>query len=391
MLFDTRLLLDDGSGGDTSADYQSPDNTATIADAPIAEDPAPLVEDAGTDDVAAPAPAVGAVVDGSSDPLSSDVALLSGPTFSINSADDSADDSAASGSSTGAIPLPSGFTMGDPNSALYGASYYNGQKIIGNSGGYWILADGSQGPAYDPAVEDAITQNANAAYLGTVGNPGYAYESIIDPANTYTSPEVRTLLQDPEWAALQGAGPIYFDQLSPELQLKIKAIPNLYNSLIGNFGALSASVAGSSGVPTQPARYLVDGLTVDASGAPLPYDSPYYYNALADSMLQRQAAGISPEALSQNQLDMIAKNPALVTSLPPDFLKAITPTVTSLFGPLAVTPAPAPAAKALTSGGISSPLEATTGDTNGNQKVLIGALAVVLMVLAWVGLKSHGE
>jgi hypothetical protein len=27
----------------------------------------------------------------------------------------------------------------------------------------------------------------------------------------------------------------------------------------------------------------------------------------------------------------------------------------------------------------------------GNQKVVIGSLAIVLMVLAWVGLKSHGE
>jgi len=38
------------------------------------------------------------------------------------------------------------------------------------------------------------------------------------------------------------------------------------------------------------------------------------------------------------------------------------------------------------------PMITTAAPANdGNQKVLVGGLAVVLMVLAWVGLRSHGE
>lgn len=36
-------------------------------------------------------------------------------------------------------------------------------------------------------------------------------------------------------------------------------------------------------------------------------------------------------------------------------------------------------------------LEAPAPADNGNQKVLIGSLAIVLMVLAYVGLRSHND
>ncbi len=151
-----------------------------------------------------------------------------------------------------AVPgLPAGFTMGDPNSSNYGSSYYNGQKVIGNSGGFWQLADGTQGPAYNPADEQKIVDAANAAYLGSAGKPGASYMSALDPNNSYTSPEVRTLLQDPAWQAVQNTGPIYLNQFSPETQAEIKKIPNLYNDLQLNAGytppGSPAAAGGSAG------------------------------------------------------------------------------------------------------------------------------------------------
>ena len=179
--------------------------------------------------------------------------------------------------STSASGLPAGFTMGDPNSADWGSSYYNGQKVIGNSGGFWQLADGSQGPAYDPATEAAITNAANQAYVGSAGKPGYDYQSMVDPANTYTSPQVRALLQDPEWQAAYDTGPIYADQFSPQTQQLIKAIPDLntnlamsgsapagYQSFAGiGSGAPAAQTSAPSSAPPTGMRSIAPGAAND--------------------------------------------------------------------------------------------------------------------------------
>jgi len=141
--------------------------------------------------------------------------------------------------------------MGDPNSADWGSSYYNGQKVIGNNGQFWELANGAMGPAYDPATEKAITDQANAAYTGSAGKPGYEYQSALSASNPYTSPEVRALLADPEWQAAQNTGPIYANQFSPTTQAEIKKIPNLNTNLaLSGTGPNPYNANAANGLPT---------------------------------------------------------------------------------------------------------------------------------------------
>jgi hypothetical protein len=138
-----------------------------------------------------------------------------------------------------AAKLPAGYTMGDPTSSLWGAAYYNGVKLMSSPD--------------DPAVMALIQAAADAAYQ--VFNP-------IDAIRTSTNPDMQAVLLDPEWIALEGSGPIDWNTLSPTLQAKIKKVPNLYNSLIGNLSALTPPLitSGPTVAPTGPARYLQGGI-----------------------------------------------------------------------------------------------------------------------------------
>lgn len=161
---------------------------------------------------------------------------------------------ALSAAQAAAAKLPAGFTMGDPTSDQWGASYYNGVKVIGSGPTYkgdgttvFYLADNSEAP-WSQATMDAIQAAANAAY-GV-----YSYIAEIRTA----SPAMAAVLMDPEWIALQGGPPIDYNSLSAELQDKIKAVPNLYNTLIGNFAAVTPAPAPVA--PSGPQRYVVGGI-----------------------------------------------------------------------------------------------------------------------------------
>jgi len=135
-----------------------------------------------------------------------------------------------------AAALPAGYTMGDPLSPLWGAAYYNGVKLMS--------------PPDDPAVMALIQAAADAAYK---------VYAPIDAIRSSTNPYMQAVLLDPEWIALEGTGQqVIWDQLSAELQAKIKLVPNLYNLLIGNLSAIPAYVQPAA--PTGPARYLIGGI-----------------------------------------------------------------------------------------------------------------------------------
>lgn len=165
-----------------------------------------------------------------------------------------------------AAQLPSGFTMGDPTSDLWGATYYQGRKVIevgqAGPGGqlYYGLEDGSLGPVVSDAINQAITNAANAAY---------AVYNYINGLRTSTNPQMVAVLSDPEWIALQGKQVIW-SALSPELQAKIKLVPNLYNALTaGDPNATPETPPPPPpppAAPSGPAMYLVAGYLFDANG-----------------------------------------------------------------------------------------------------------------------------
>lgn len=178
-----------------------------------------------------------------------------------------------------AAKLPAGFTMGDPTSDMWGASYYNGQKIIGTSATgpdgqphYWVGDVGNYGPVQTAAIDQAIQDAANAAY---------GVFSYINELRT-ASPEMFAVLSDPEWIALQGQN-VDWNTLSSELQAKIQAVPLLYEQFT-NQAQFQADVqayqeqqaAAAAAAPPQPARYLVagiefldDGTVISINGTPV--------------------------------------------------------------------------------------------------------------------------
>lgn len=152
--------------------------------------------------------------------------------------------------------LPAGYTMGDPTSPLWGKAYYNGVALMS--------------PPDDAATYAAIQQAADLAYK---------IYSAIDSIRSSTNPYMVAVLLDPEWIAMENSGqPIVWANLSPGLQAKIKLVPNLYNSIIGNLAALDPpTITAGPTVATGPARYvqsgiefLADGTVVSYNGTPVP-------------------------------------------------------------------------------------------------------------------------
>jgi len=242
-----------------------------------------------------------------------------------------------------AAKLPAGFTMGDPTSDLWGASYYNGKKIIGSGPSYtgtgpnvWFLEDNSEGPAYSDTTMQLIQAAANAAY-GV-----YSYIEEIRTA----SPAMAAVLTDPEWIALQGGGPIDFTTLSSELQTKIKAVPDLYNTLIGNFAAVTPYVPPPA--PSGPARYLVGGIEFLEDG----------------TVISVNGTPVSGVTLTPAEVQSLVTTGALPAGDTGPAAPAPTTTITYVPGsPAAIaaaTPAPAPVAAG--SDGSSSPINFTAAN-----------------------------
>jgi hypothetical protein len=203
--------------------------------------------------------------------------------------------------------------MGDPTSPLWGAAYYNGVKLDSE-------------PA--PDIMALIQAAADAA--------GRIYDPIVS-IRTSTNPDMVAVLLDPEWINLQGTGaPIVWDSLSPELQDKIRRVPNLYNSLIGNLAALTPPLI--TPVPTGPARYvqggiefLSDGTVISYNGAAVPTGTmltPAEVSSLLNS-------GALPTGDSGPA--MTAQQKVTQTPLPPNPTNPIPYTYTA---PPAVSPSP---------------------------------------------------
>lgn len=263
-----------------------------------------------------------------------------------------------------AAKLPPGFTMGDPTSNMWGAAYYNGKKIIGGPGSSFTgsgaqvydLEDSTEAP-WTQATGDAIQAAANAAY---------GVYNAINGIRT-ASPEMFAILTDPEWIALEGSGqPIDFNSLSAELQTKIKAVPNLYNSLIGNLSALTP--APPPPAPTGPARYLVGGIEFLDTG----------------TVLSVNGTTVSGQTLTQDQMHALLTTgalPAADTSATATATKAPITSDTYSYVP-GYEPPPTPVAtqtmddtnpqQAITGGGITLPTAHAT-DTGGGGAVPLSA------------------
>lgn len=192
-----------------------------------------------------------------------------------------------------AAKLPAGFTMGDPTSDQWGASYYNGQKIIGTSATgpdgqphYWVGDVGNYGPVETSAIDDAIQAAANAAY---------AVYSYVQELRTAT-PAMFAILSDPEWISLQGQN-IVWGNLSAELQDKIKQVPILYDQLT-NFDKFQQDVAAqpyTQPQPTGPARYLIAGIEFLEDG----------------TVISVNGTPVSGQTLTQAEIDALLKTSAL--------------------------------------------------------------------------------
>ena len=189
--------------------------------------------------------------------------------------------------------LPSAWSLGDPASSMWGASYYNGSKVMGRVDGgpggvpYWETEAQLYATPWDQATEDAITAAANANFA----SPEHASWQYDQDAAASPMP-MRAVLQDPEWKAIaMSGGTVNWNSLSAELQDKIKQVPALYASLTDPNQFATDVAAGKydapvSTAPTEPARYIQNGVEVYADGTPVPGG----YNAAADKAAQLAAA-----------------------------------------------------------------------------------------------------
>ena len=195
----------------------------------------------------------------------------------------------------GNVPIPglsSAWSLGDPASNMWGASYYNGSKVMGRVDGgpggvpYWETQAELYATPWDQATEDAITAAANANFA----SPEHAAWQYDQDAAASPEP-MRSVLMDPEWKALALSGAqIVWTSLSAGLQDKIKQVPALYASLTDPTKFAADVAAGQYAAPvttsTEPARYLQGGVEVYADGTPVPGG----YNAAADQAAQIAAA-----------------------------------------------------------------------------------------------------
>lgn len=174
---------------------------------------------------------------------------------------------------------------------LYGAGYYNGQKIIGTSvDGYYWLDDGHggqvKGPKATPETDQAIQNAANAGFSGWEASQ----QQAAGKAN-------------PAYGAFLDAMQQYGVQPGQSIDTAPAPVQQAYQNFRAN------PIAEPSTAPTGPATYLIGGQTVDANGNPVAGG----YNALAD--LYRQL-GTTPGAVNPQVLDLLRQNPNLAQGLP---------------------------------------------------------------------------
>lgn len=221
--------------------------------------------------------------------------------------------------------LSSAWSLGDPASNMWGASYYNGSKVMGKvdngPGGltYWETQAQLYATPWDQATEDAINAAANANFA----SPEHASWQYDQDAAASPMP-MRAVLQDPEWKAIAMAGgQVNWNSLSAELQDKIKQVPVLYASLTDPAQFVTDVQAGKydapvSTAPTEPARYLIGGVEQYADGTPVPGG----YNAATDQAAQLAAAQ-PPSTPTVAFPDQVAVHPS-------DAMQAANPTSSML-------------------------------------------------------------
>jgi hypothetical protein len=212
----------------------------------------------------------------------------------------------------GNVPIPGlgpEWSLGDPASDLWGASYYNGSKIMGTvangPGGkpYWETLDVLYAAPWDQATEDAITAAANANFASPA-HAAYAYDQMVAAT---TNPDMRAVLLNDEWRTHALAGDtVSWDMLSPTLQDLIKKVPNLYYSLTGQTDLMTAAPAPAPS--TEPARYLINGVEQYADGTPVQGG----YNALLDVYRQ---LGLPVGSYSPQVQSVIDANPGILSTL----------------------------------------------------------------------------
>lgn len=237
------------------------------------------------------------------------------------------------GGGLGNVPIPglsSAWSLGDPASNMWGASYYNGSKVMGRVDGgpggvpYWETQAVLYATPWDQATEDAITAAANANFA----SPEHAAWQYDQDAAASPEP-MRSVLMDPEWKALALSGqPVVYSSLSAELQSKIQAVPLLYAQLIGDMDKFNqlAAAQPAPAPSTEPARYLQGGVETygdPVTGAYVPNGTPVPggYNAAAD-----QAAQIAAQTPSTPTVAF----PDQVTVHPSDAMQASNPTSSML-------------------------------------------------------------
>lgn len=177
-----------------------------------------------------------------------------------------------------ASTLPSGFTMGTGD--MYGASYYNGSKVIGvvdgPNGKQYETADGHYIP-YSDATQQAIEAAANA------GLPAYNDQKLLDAEKANPNlggyyGALRTwagqtgMTVDPMTGLPTGG----FDMASAP-----QAVQDAYKNFTGN--PLPEPATPDPG----PARYLTGGVEHYADGSPVPGG----YNAGADLLRELGLGG----------------------------------------------------------------------------------------------------
>lgn len=284
-----------------------------------------------------------------------------------------------------AAQLPAGFTLGDPTSDLWGAGYFNGHKIIevgqAGPGGqlYYGLDDGTLGPVVSDAINQAITNAANAAY---------AVYNYIEGLRTSNNPAMVAVLSDPEWIATQGQ-PVVWANLSQELQDKIKLVPNLYNALTG--GSEPAPPPPPPSTPTGPAMYLVAGYLFDANG--VVYDQqthqPSGHTFTPDEVHSLLTTGQLPAGSTTPGPSPAPPAPPSTMTLAPPIPSSPTsvPGPPAPQGPTDMTPQPAPftVGPPVNPSGPDNPVPSgggstTTSDTGATPWMLYAALGVIALV-----------
>jgi len=217
---------------------------------------------------------------------------------------------------------PAGFTQG--TGTMAGATYYNGSKVIGfDQAGNPQTENGQTIQGAGPALQQWINspQFNQAEAVGINSQPAQNAPVVQQYLDSTASDRA---LQDAAQAKIRANPDYQMTQEESDASARLNAgWGDFYQGAQQRAAALGMTPGAGSGYydasgnwinpATAPAEYLQGGLRTYADGTPV--TGANAYNALSDYYSQ---SGKTPGVINSVVMDLLNKNPQLMTTLPQD-------------------------------------------------------------------------